>query len=885
MEFHTEYRTVNIDPSSEFTVSGVEIAPGDQFFLHINGFIDLCPDANAALRPEAAMFPLSPKTPGWQELPVKINAERATELSVSGTYGDINGTLEGGRGLYFVITAAGEEPPGENDDFFTGGPEFGDDHTFFGGDENYEFFEYYTATRETGGVLSLSLPFEARLYARYALNNSVRTPLNREFDKESPWRGIYQWSEQCENCIELSQIDYPGNPCKEYGEDSEKCFTDDAGEHWIEDDYALTSGGYVVKIRSSCPRNNGENIEVMLVPESGNYEKRKQFAGTSVRCYNDSPLCTGGTGANIAPEGGGTPFVAGEPFMGGPVNRAGFMTEPATANGGGFFAFKIIDTLQKPSDLIARGNCVAEGGAEPACCMLNDWPADEADRIAATLDSGELCGDIAPGNVCTRYDPECIPAPGFTGHADNVGKYTATIGVVRQPKVNRFLNHVLDPINALLFGDCGSDEPAGYDGLCDDGAPPADTGLTRKMYEAFAQADGYTGLIMLLATLSVVVFGFYYMLSLGSVEATEMAYFVLRLGIVFILLSPDSWDILYTYLFSAFLGGTEQLMSALQSGVMEQVFSASAAAPAGDEIPDVQGPLSGSFPGYSPEEPFDFIYYTFYWLFDGDNVKHFVMVILVQKFVGLIFFMMFLATAFAYFLMVLKLAVVYITAKIYIAFLITLAPLYFLFLLFRLTRSVFVSYLKLLAAFMIQPVFAMVPVVIVNAIFFAMMYQVMNQNPCARCIISLVTFFDFIFQGIADAFGVGAVMDFFLDWGRGICVFGAYSPDIPGDGLTDLIFLMTVMAFITVAGSNIMDWLTRLTGSVITGSGHIGLGEAMKVVDPLASAGKKPFAVMAAWSSKKAGDAIGNKMDAGLRRLMGGRGAQTSKTQRRGGPQ
>lgn len=719
--------------------TNVAVDAGDEFSLHIQGSMNLCP-GELALSPKNPSFPISPQKETWQETPFKARKDNPFALRAAGAYFDRSGRRELGKGLYVLIIDEKEfeaQKSQLNDLDFDADPEPNNDHKAFGGKQNYEMFSF---DKISGGkeVVSLSMPFDGRIYFRYARSADAKKVVKSGGDlrPESPWRGYYAWTDRCDPCVKMGPLAAITEVCRDYAPDSPNC-REPTGDHWVDDDYKKNSGGYDVTFYSGCYVENGANIDVAF-GGLGESVPNTRYKGTNVPCISQSNgLCenSGTFSPNGAPSG--TPYAPGKDFLGVKVNLAGAMEKMAKAPGKGNVIFKLNDQYQKPSDLVSPSGACAGAGKDvsPACCFLNAWPEDS---IGEKFNDASCPSPIqkSGAQLCAKYSNSCIPAAGYTGYADNVGSYTVVLNVQRKPKINRFLRAVSRPVERLLYGACSGNDSAKSEAEC--GNTDWTKGIAERVYTAAVESKGYRLIVYALATLMVTLYGYAHMLGLVKDTARETIVRVIYVGIVFTLLAPESWQILYKYLFSFFIEGIDGFMIILQSDILFSFFDD--VDTSANEIQNIAEPTASGFPGISIEDPFDFFYYTFYWIFNGMTILKMLSFLMYEFPFGIFYLFLFLIILILYLVLILRTFFMVLVAKVTMAILISVAPMFFIMLFFNKMRPLFYNWLKILASFMMQAVVMVTAVAMFNILFFVFMYKLLSIPLCVGCVINLEIF-------------------------------------------------------------------------------------------------------------------------------------------------
>ncbi len=306
---------VAIDPSKEWTDSGIDAIAGEPLYIQTVGHIDLCPD-NITLSTSSSPA-IVPTVNRWQDTKFsvikgstfQINVlNNTTECSTCGQgeatsrgtgihsshYFDRRGVeLQNGIGLYALILPPGQTPgPVEENEWFfpNNSATIDNNSTFF---QLYENDPSHGAGRGSGiGGFSGQAPITGQVwlkYARTAIPGEGRpfVPSNSGSweHRWSPWKGYFAWDDgvcggACNPavfgaaCIASSYFFAPiciaavtaGCNSGKWLPDQANCMWPSHNQ-WTMENYAENRGGYEINFSNTCPGSNGQYLEVVFAKD------------------------------------------------------------------------------------------------------------------------------------------------------------------------------------------------------------------------------------------------------------------------------------------------------------------------------------------------------------------------------------------------------------------------------------------------------------------------------------------------------------------------------------------------------------------------------------------------------------------------------------------
>lgn len=280
-------------------------------------------------------------------------------------------------------------------------------------------------------------------------------------------------------------------------------------------------------------------------------------------------------------------------------------------------------------------------------------------------------------------------------YENNSGQYRIVIksGIVEEK--GDPLQYIVKLIKNKLFSDKLEYRKKENTKTSDDTSIKGSKGFVEKIYKNIVEQSGFRKFVIALLTLYIVSFGFLYLIGLVGMSHTEMLSRVLKIIIVSVLLTENSWSFFYDNFFILFIEGPSTIISWLGK--------ASNSGPGNDSIIALM---------MAPE--------TLYKLSS----------LLFASWDGLIFiFVYFLLFGFLLFVLI-KASITYLVALIMISMIILTAPIFMCFMLFKFTRNFFDNWLKQLISYSIQPIILFAGIAFMSLIIRHEIYATLGFKIC-----------------------------------------------------------------------------------------------------------------------------------------------------------
>ena len=214
--------------------------------------------------------------------------------------------------------------------------------------------------------------------------------------------------------------------------------------------------------------------------------------------------------------------------------------------------------------------------------------------------------------------------------------------------------------------------------------------ISEKMFIKFTTDSVLKRISQTMLTLYILIYGLLFLIGSVKVTAQDIIIRVVKISIVVVLFSEDSWNFFNNNLFNLFVNGSNYLMS--------NIIGVSSSAT------NVFGFIDPIFDKYTDPKIWSLLFFQ-----------------LIQIHNGLAFFAaMVIYSILLYFRAVLEVIIGYILGFMCLAVMISLAPFFITLILFQQTRSLFDNWLSTLFSYMIQPTILL--------IFFLLIDQVMSEQ-------------------------------------------------------------------------------------------------------------------------------------------------------------
>lgn len=265
------------------------------------------------------------------------------------------------------------------------------------------------------------------------------------------------------------------------------------------------------------------------------------------------------------------------------------------------------------------------------------------------------------------------------------------------------------------------------------------TSAAKRIYKGVTCSDGgemtssctsYLTSMAALLYLYIIVFGMMYLFGLIKTDHVDFVMRMFKVAVVIVLIQPGSFDFFNDYLFNAFWGFSDTLLSNATG------------APIGN--------------------PFEFIAYSFNVIILDENTYFKIVGIMVQGLMGVVAFFLLIYGCVTFIEAFFQAFLVYMMCFVGLGICFALAPFYLSFFLFQHTRHLFEAWFKAMVKLSVQPTILMIGIIIINSMLQAILERLFNYQVCFKCAIP----FTFALPGF-DQVGTTTLfcVYWFAEWG------------------------------------------------------------------------------------------------------------------------
>ena len=293
--------------------------------------------------------------------------------------------------------------------------------------------------------------------------------------------------------------------------------------------------------------------------------------------------------------------------------------------------------------------------------------------------------------------------------------------------------------------------------------------IVPRLYNSFVQDAGVIEIVRILLVIYIILYGMFYILGVGETRTLYVTvHKVVKLGVIAILISPDSWEFFRNIFFGIFIDTTPELIEFFAGPITEAITGIPTS-----KIEDVKN--------------FSFIDKIFSIFIEGDTwVKIFGLLFTGWNygglfFTGLVMIIMMLIAILLFAVTFFKAMIAYIVSIVVVAFLIMVAPIFITFSLFSWSANMFKHWLDYLIAYFLQPIVLFTSLAITTSLVINSLDNVLAYTTCWKCIQEF-------------SLDIDSLVDIDLDF----CLLAWFYPEgwgesssIPGIFFKVLIFMIT----------------------------------------------------------------------------------------------
>lgn len=241
--------------------------------------------------------------------------------------------------------------------------------------------------------------------------------------------------------------------------------------------------------------------------------------------------------------------------------------------------------------------------------------------------------------------------------------------------------------------------------------------FTKLIYTGFTNDQALINALKLMIILYISIYALMFLAGAVEITVTDLVMRVLKIGLVAVLFTQNSWDFFNTYVFKMFTDGIDYLMTSV-SGVTSSLGN-----------------------------PFGFIDPIFD-RYTDPTIFALLFIQLLQIQLGLVFFAIIAIYAmFLYLKAIVQVIVAYCVAFVGLAVMISLAPIFIAFMLFERTRGIFDNWLSLMFNYLIEPTILLVFFLLIDQIMAEQLLKTVAKS-CWGTLIPLAIYLDLNKVGI-----------------------------------------------------------------------------------------------------------------------------------------
>jgi type IV secretion system protein VirB6 len=314
-----------------------------------------------------------------------------------------------------------------------------------------------------------------------------------------------------------------------------------------------------------------------------------------------------------------------------------------------------------------------------------------------------------PGTLYLRIKPDQAP-----GNASNLvkslyenpgnyrGSYTLNIDAISAISTSDgFLQKLVREVSDTLVG---------YDITSPQAIKPEHGGAIGSLYRGVVVQTNFINIITTLLTLYIAFTGVAYIIGVAKITQQDVLVRLLKTAVVITLISPQSWNILSTYLVDLFVIGTLQLTSMFSVDILSALQNKS-----------IIISTTGAFN----------IFKSFDYAIDIITSEKFWLKVWSTGFIGGFFLIILIAVSVGYyFLSLIRVTAVFIFSLIMISILLVVSPIFIPLILFQLTKNIFDGWWKALFSFMLQPAMVFSAISIFHFLILIVIYSALAVTVC-----------------------------------------------------------------------------------------------------------------------------------------------------------
>ncbi len=382
-------------------------------------------------------------------------------------------------------------------------------------------------------------------------------------------------------------------------------------------------------------------------------------------------------------------------------------------------------------------NCSAENGGAMIAYIGNQAPSaasntgsfinlDAAYKFTSATDKVFIGKAPSKGTIFYKIvditETNNTQATGDGYYYNNSGEYQVGLNYGTKDTDFTFLNKLIEPVKILLHG---------YTDDNDKFHP----GIPETFFKAITLNGKFLVAIQACLVLMIVLYGFNFVAAGKGGSLEELITLVVRMGIIFALISEESWEFFYDYLFRGLMGAIDEISAMFIAAVNPNALGNTSGGLVGvqGEIYDLGDKISVG-KNDNITNLFSFLSVIINFLTEGSNWLRLLSFFTHSITSILIVFAVAMSIVY-FFLTVFRVLLTYLTSMIFLGLLIGMGPIFLGFILFDYTRKFAHKWLRAILFYALNPVMLLALMSIFSVMYYSLLHQMFNFDICYECII------------------------------------------------------------------------------------------------------------------------------------------------------
>jgi type IV secretion system protein VirB6 len=300
--------------------------------------------------------------------------------------------------------------------------------------------------------------------------------------------------------------------------------------------------------------------------------------------------------------------------------------------------------------------------------------------------------------TCNNANQECINSRNRVNSAHGASRALGYYKVLvqKEPKEQSFISiaQKVEEIQEYLLGGGNN------------------IGLVGNIFNRLVGKSSLLNAISALLALYIAFTGIAFMSGMSPITQREGMNRLIKVGVIAVLVNPNSWQFFNEYLFSLMIKGSVELMaifSSTESGV----------------------PISsiGVFLAEALEEPWG--------VFSSNAFRAKMAALSISGYFGILVALFVCVAMLVYIYSMIKVVIIYVISLVMLSFLFILSPIYLCFLLFKYTKGMFDTWVKMMISYALQPVMIFAAISLMMPVLKSLMYATLGFTVCPACFLEV----------------------------------------------------------------------------------------------------------------------------------------------------